>query len=393
MTAYVDVFGAQTVPPAGSTYASVNLTANTTFEWPEVATGTYLVADKLDITQTAAWTLTLPAANQVSTGRDTLIRNLSAFDLTIVDSAAGAIATVAAGAVKVIYLTDNSTAAGVWAEYTLGTGSSAADAASLAGEGLIATGTTLSQEWEIKTSSVDYTVVSADRAGTLSFSDSGALTCSLPASASLGNGFFVGVTNQGSGSVTIDPSGAETVDGVSTKVLAPGESATLVADGVNAWITLGYGRSTQFQFTKLVLDISAGTPFTLTSTQAGNKLIQTIGTITGNVTVNFPAVVAIYYVECSHSGAFFTTFKTAAGSGISLDAGDRAILYCDGVDVVLAQTSSAPVANLSGGGAGEVVYQSAVGATSFIPPGTAGQMLFSNGPNPPSWGALSGGTF
>jgi hypothetical protein len=201
------------------------------------------------------------------------------------------------------------------------------------------------------------------------------------------------VTNQGSGSVTVDPSGSETVDGASTKTLAPGESVTLVADGVNTWITLGYGRSTQFQFTKLVLDISSGSPFTLTSVQAGNKLIQTIGTITANVTINFPAVTAIYYVECSHSGAFSTTFKTAAGTGISMDAGDRSILYCDGVDVVMAQTSSAPVANLSGGGAGEVVYQSAVGATSFVPPGTVGQVFINNGTSAPFWGNLSGGTF
>ena len=393
MTTYTDVFGSQTVPPSGRGYVAVAMTANTTFYWPEQAEGDDLMADIMDITPTAAWTMTLPAANLVSTGRDVLIRNPSAFTLTIVDAAAGAVATVAAGAVKYLDVTDNSTAAGVWSEFTFGTGSSAADAASLAGHGLEAQGSVLSQEWEIKAVTTDYTVVDGDRATTLAFANSGALTCTLLTAAAAGNGFFVSVTNQGSGAVTIDGAGTETIDGETTKARVPGESPTPVSDGISAWVTLGYGRSTAFQFTKLVLDISTGTPFTLTTAQAANKLLQTIGTITGNVVVNLPAVVAIYYVECSHAGAFSTTFKTAAGLGISLDAGDRAILYCDGVDVVLAQTSSAPVSNLSGGAAGEVLYQSAVGATSFVAAGSAGQVLISAGTSSPVWGSLTGGTF
>jgi hypothetical protein len=386
---YTSVFGSETIPPSRNGYAAVALTADTTYFWPELASGSNLMADIMEVTPDAAWTMTFPAANGVSTGRDVLIRNLGAFTITLHDIAGGTIGTVAAGVAKYIYITDNSTAAGAWTIFTFGTGTSAADAATLAGYGLVATGSTLSQQYPVVSSAVSSSVTATNRAETLVYTNSGVVTCTLPSAATVGNGFFVNISNQGTGTVTIDGDGAETIDGEVTKDLAPGESCTVVCNAV-LWASIGYGRSTQFQFTKLVLDISAGTPFTLTSVQAANKLIQTIGVITGAVVVNVPAVVAVYYIECSHTGAFNTTFKTAAGSGVILAAGDRSILYCDGVDVVQAQTATAPAANLSGGSAGTVVYQSAVGVTSFATVGSSGDIFVSAGTAMPTWSAGSG---
>lgn len=387
MTTYTDVFGGDTIPPSQSGYVAIALTADTTFFWPEVASGADLMADIMEVTPDAAWSMTFPAANVVSTGRDVLVRNLGSDTITLKDSAGGTIGTVAAGVSKYLYITDNSTAAGSWTVFTFGTGTSAADAATLAGYGLVATGSTLSQQHSVVSSAVTRAVLASDRATVIMFTNSGTVDCDLPTVASVGNGFFVSVSNQGTGTVTIDGSGSETIDGETTKDLAPGESCTVVTNGV-LWASIGYGRSTQFQFTKLVLDISTGSPFTLTSVQAQNKLIQTIGTITADVTINVPAVVAVYYIQCSHTGAFNTTFKTAAGAGVALDAGDRSILYCDGVDVVSAQTASAPAANLSGGAAGAVVYQSAVGVTSFASVGTSGQVFVSGGTGAPGWSDL-----
>lgn len=387
MTSYTDTFGNDAIPPAGATYASISLTADTTFFWPDLAQGANLLADKMDITATNTWAMTLPAANTVSTGRDLLIRNVGANTITVHDAAGGTLATIAAGVVKLLYITDNSTAAGAWAVFTFGTGTSAADSSALAGYGLVATGSTLSQTDNVVSTATSYAVTSTNRAGAVEFTNSGVVTCSLPSAASLGNGFFVEISNQGTGTVTIDPNSTETIDGATTKDLAPGESLRAVCTG-SGWFSVGYGRSTQFQFTKLVLDISAGSPFTLTSTQAQNKLIQTIGTITGAVTINVPAVVAVYYIECSHTGAFTTTFKTAAGSGVALSAGDRSILYCDGVNVVSAQTASVPAANLSGGVAGSLVYQTGVGTTGFTAAGVAGQVVLSGGAGAPTFSDL-----
>lgn len=388
MTTYTDVFGSDTVPPAGNAYTAISLTADTTFYWPETASGTNLVADIMDVTPSAAWTMTLPPASEVSEGRNLLIRNVGAFTITVNDSAAGTITTVAAGAVKYIYLQDNSTAAGTWGVFTFGTGTSAADASALAGYGLKVIGATLAQDYPTTASAASDSVVLANRASTRIYSSSGAVTCSLLAASSAGSGFFINISNQGTGVVTIDPNSTETVDGASTKDINPGESATLVCDGVK-WVTIGYGRSTVFQFTKLVLDITAGGTLTLTSTQAQNKLIQFIGVAPGAVTVTVPAVVAVYYIQCSYTGGFGLTLKTVTGAGIALTGSDRTIAYCDGTDVVAAQTSSTPTANIVGGVAGAVPYQTAPSLTGFSAAGTTNQIMVSGGTGAPTWTNVS----
>lgn len=388
MTSYVDVFGGDTVPPSDNRYVAVALTANTTFYWSELASGPDLMADIMEVTPDAAWDMTFPDATVVSTGRDVLVRNLGSDTITLKDSVGGTIGTVAAGVAKYIYLTSNTTAAGTWTIFTFGTGTSAADAATLAGYGLVATGSTLSENFAVVNSSITVTLDVTDRAKTRIFSSSGAVTCNLPSATTAGDGFFTIISNQGSGSVTIDPSSTEVIDGASAKSLAPLESAIVVSDGTN-WVTIGYGRSTQFQFTKLVFPISAGTPFTLTSTQAANKLIEFTGVLTASAIVNVPAIVAIYYVECSYTGAYSVTVKTAAGTGIDLSAGDRSILYCDGVNVTSAQTASVAVSNISGGVAGSVVYQTAPGLTGFSAAGAAGQILVSGGTGAPVFGGAA----
>jgi hypothetical protein len=382
----------------------VALSADTTFYWPELASGSSLMADIMEVTPTAAWSMTFPAANAVSTGRDVLVRNLGAFTVTLKDQGGGTIGTVAAGVAKYLYITDNSSANGVWTVFTFGTGTSAADAAALAGYGMTAIGSQLAQTAVTTISSIAKTLVDADRAKTFAFTNSGTVACTFPGFASVANGWFVNISNQGTGTVTLTMAGGETIDGASTKALAPGESCTVVSAGTTNWASIGYGRSTAFQFTKLVLDVSGGAAtFTLTSTQAGNKLMNFIGTITGNVIVTIPAVVGIYYVQNNFTGAFTVEFKTVAGTGIAMTNTDNVILYCDGVNVVNAQTSSLPTANLSGGAAGQLVYQVGGSSTGFSAAGTAGQVAISGGTGAPTFSsnltvvggnvAVSGGTF
>lgn len=63
------------------------------------------------------------------------------------------------------------------------------------------------------------------------------LTLSLLAVASAGEGFIFGVTNTGSGTVTIDPDGAETIDGLSTIAVEAGQSLMIVCTGT-AWLSI-----------------------------------------------------------------------------------------------------------------------------------------------------------
>lgn len=84
--------------------------------------------------------------------------------------------------------------------------------------------------------STAYTVVAGDRGDLLNCT--GTWTLSLTAAATLADGFSVALVNSGVGTITIDPNASETVDGVTTKALTPGQSCILVCNGVG-WYTLG----------------------------------------------------------------------------------------------------------------------------------------------------------
>lgn len=84
--------------------------------------------------------------------------------------------------------------------------------------------------------SSSYTVVTADEGKLLSCSNT--ITITLPAAATAGDGFMVAVTNAGSGTVTVDADGAETINGVTTIALNPGGGGVFVSNG-SAWGGLG----------------------------------------------------------------------------------------------------------------------------------------------------------
>ncbi len=79
-------------------------------------------------------------------------------------------------------------------------------------------------------------VGAADRGDVLWCTNS--FTLSLGAAATLGDGFIFGVVNTGTGTITLDPNGAETIDGLTTKNIGPGQSAFVVTDGTS-WRTVG----------------------------------------------------------------------------------------------------------------------------------------------------------
>lgn len=80
-----------------------------------------------------------------------------------------------------------------------------------------------------------YTVIASD-AGKAINCTANTFTVSLTAAATLGSGFACFVWNTGTGIITIDPNGAETIDGVATLTLQQGEGTQIVCDGTN-WIT------------------------------------------------------------------------------------------------------------------------------------------------------------
>jgi len=72
---------------------------------------------------------------------------------------------------------------------------------------------------------------------------------------------------------------------------------------------------------------------TLTQAQAACRYLITTGILTGNRAVIVPNDWA-GTVFCNNTGAFTTTFKTAAGAGVVVAQTKRAQLIADGTDVV-----------------------------------------------------------
>lgn len=140
-------------------------------------------------------------------------------------TAAGTGVTIPNGSRALLYCDGTNVTAAVGLPPLSSTGSNASALGSL---GSLAAGT------QAKTD--NYTVVEADRGDVIFCTNT--FTLSLTAAATLGDGFSFGVVNTGTGSITIDPSGAETIDGVATKTIAPNQSAFVVTNGT-AWRTFG----------------------------------------------------------------------------------------------------------------------------------------------------------
>lgn len=340
MNGFTDVFGSQTLPTAEPSYRSLTLISDQRLAWAFQSDGSLPeLASVMKVVASSGNSLILPDARDQSVGYGFLVRNSGSHALRLKDFSLGTVGTLAPGVSYFVYLVDNSTASGTYDFLTFGAGTSMADSASLIGAGIKAMGASLNQSHPTQTYSTTQTITSAHRAQLVVF-NGGSVTVNLTSSSILGDDFFFLLKNQGTGTLTIDPAGSETVDGQLTFTVQPGESLMLCCSA-SSWYTIGYGRSLVYQFTQLVKDVSAGGSFTLTSAEAGNKLITFSGNPSGGVTVNIPAVVAVYYLSNTLSTSQSVTFKTAAGSGVGVPQGARIIAMCDGVNVVSAQSVQA----------------------------------------------------
>jgi hypothetical protein len=301
----------------------------------------------MQVTATAgSLNLYMPPADQTSVGNDALIRNIGANTFTVKDYAGtNTIVSVAAGESKYIYITANPTAQGSWGVIAFGTGTSSADAATLAGYGLVASGATLNQSHPSAAITSGTTFAATDRAQTRVWS-SGSGTATLPAAASLGNNWFTLFKNNGTGSFTISCTGAELIDGNSTKTFNPTESAFIVCTGT-AYVTVGYGVSSQFTFTALTKSVTGGA-VTLTNNEAANNIQEYVGSLSSNSTVTFPAVVNLYVISNQTTdNGFSLTVTTGLGFAATIPPGQQATLICDGTNFLNANTTQAGATTVS----------------------------------------------
>ena len=348
MTVFTDIFTGAPLQPSDVGYTSYTLTADKTLSWPSTSTTSDTVARIMTIVCNGAYSLTFPAANEASTGQDTLITNTGSTTLTVKDSTGATITTVAAGAAKYIYLTDNTTTAGIWAAVAFGVGTSNVDAAVLAGYGLLAVSTTLNQACPVTSISTPTTAGAADRARLLV--DIAGITITLPSAATIGNNFFTFIRNGSSGTTTIAPSGGDLIDNGASVALNPAESLMVICSGT-AWYTVGWGRSVTFNYTQLTKSVAGGADVTLSAAEAGYKILKFTGLLTANINVVVPTTTTIWYVDNSTTGGYTLTVKTSAGSGVSTTNGTRYVLYGDGTNVVNAVTVTGSFSSFTTGSA------------------------------------------
>lgn len=339
---YNSPFTGNVIQPTDVSYRSITLSANTQLEWPINGNATDDYAARImEVTASSAGlSLYMPPANQASVGQDAMIRNVGAQTFTVKDYAgANTIVSIPAGEARYIYIKANPTVTGTWGIIAFGIGSSGADAATLAGYGLLAIGQTLNQAQPVTTFSTSQTVTTTDRSSTYVW-NGGAGTMTLDSVSTLGDNWFMFVRNGGTGALTVDCTGGDVINGSGNLILQPSDSCIIVCSGA-VFYTVGLGKSTQFNFTQLTKAVTSGT-VTLTAAEASNVIQKYTGTLTGNVTIVVPPTVQVYYVQNATVGGAsnytITLTTNTGGSDATIASNQQATLICDSVNLVNANT-------------------------------------------------------
>ena len=405
MTVYTNPFSGNTVAVSPTGYSSISISANTTLQWPVNGNTSPVVSNILEVNATTTnLKLFLPPANQVSNGASFMVNNIGSNTFTIVDNSGNTIASVASGVDWYVYLRDNTTVNGTWAVVQFGASTSVANAASLAGLGLTATGSLLNAALPVTAIFSSASLTAANRAQFLVWS-SGVGTLTLPAASTVGNNWFVVIRNSGTGILTITPSGTDTIDGNANLQVQLNTSVVVVSSGTG-YSTYGSGQASTFVYTQLVKNITGGT-VTLTSAEAANVIQEYTGTLTSNCTIVLPSTVQLYSFYNQTSGSFTLTFKTSAVGAltVTLPQNNTVLAICDGTNVYSASTATVGAVSALTLGPGSAAAPSinflSNLSTGVYLPGTAQVGVACNGANVATFTAtgltvpagISGGTF
>ena len=338
---FTNPFTGQTLSPSQVGYESLTISVDTTLQWAINGNDQNdVVANIIEVTATvASLSLIMPPATQVSVGQAVVIRNIGANTVTVKDNGGGTIASIDSGVAKYIYVTDNTTIPGAWGIFTMGAGTSAANASTLAGYGLTAIGATLNQSYTVVNYYGSSSLPTTVRAQ-FNVWGGGVGTLTLPSASTAGTNWFCMIRNNGTGIVTLTPVGTDTIDGNVTQQLQLTESLVIVSNG-SGWNTFGYGRSNTFAYTQLALAVTGGTT-TLTTAQASNTIQTYSGVLTSNQIIVVPSTVQLYTVTNNTTGSFSLTIKTSAvgGATVVVAQSTSLVLVCDGTNVYNAASGS-----------------------------------------------------
>jgi len=343
MPTYTSPFTGNVIQPTDVSYAGVSLTGTLQLYWPQyVNAGQQVAARIMDIQATAGSILVLPDATQASVGQDILIRNTGANSFTVQRFGGAGSFSVASGASQYTYITSNTTQAGVWAVLAFGTGTSTADAATLAGNSTAA----LLGKLEASFVTNEYTsvpTIAESSRGECFVWTGGAGTWTLPAASSLSQGWFILVRNNGTGALTIATSAVgSTIDNLSTITLPLGDSCFICVNRDPAkqdFFTVGRGRPNSLTFSSATYDVDtvAGATLSLiTNTPIIQRFTALSGSRTTSLLVQLPAVTQVYYILNDTNQSGYNINLQVVGSSqspYSLPTNTQAIVLSDGTNI------------------------------------------------------------
>lgn len=348
MPIYTSPFTGTVVQPTDVSYYELNFSANVQLYWPAVVNPQQVPAARIiDATpSTSGLVISLPEGNQGTTGSDILIRNFGANTFTVEDFTGTGSVSIAAGVSKYFYLSDNTTSAGVWQNVTFGAGTSSADAASLAGAGLVALAGKLNTTQNVVAVSSTPSITDASRASTFVWTG-GNGTFTLPTAASLSSGWYIAFRNNGTGAITIAPQGTSTIDSLADITVNPGESGfILFQQSSGNFFTVGLAVPSNVTFTSATYDVDSiiGNTFSLVSYA---PIIQTYVALAGtravDLDVTLPATTQLYVlVNNTGQAGYNVTFQISGSlqTPITLSNGGVILALSDGNQLyVISQTT------------------------------------------------------
>jgi len=338
---YVSPFTGTVVTPTDVSYLALPFSSNQELFWPSTVNGSQVVAARIIdcVASVGGLSIALPAADQGTLGSDILFRNLGAFDFLVTDNTGGASFTIPVGISKYVYLTDNTSAAGVWQNVTFAAGTSYADAASLAGAGLTTVDGKLATTQNIANITATPTVNDSSRATTFVWG-SGAGTFNLPNFSALSTGWFVGLRNNGTGQLIVSPVSPSQINGNVSLTFNPGDSGFIFYDASTYnFYTVGLTAPSNVTFTAATYDVDAVIGDTLSLTSYA-PIIQTYiaqsGTRTTTLAVTLPAITQIYVLaNNTNETGYDITFQNDGSSQppLAVPTGSIATVLSDGLNL------------------------------------------------------------
>jgi len=395
MTSYNSPFTGNVIQPTDVSLTTIDLTTeNLQTQWPiNGDPDLTMIARITEVTSgSALFNLRLPPANQASVGEDILMRNVGAEAFTVQDfDGINDIVTINPGQARYIYISENDDEQGLWHTFTFGAGTSAVDAAALAGNGLVALDSKLNQSLPIVLINSNYVIQPTDRANLIIWVG-GAGVFTLLTGGLYGPDWFVNIRNNGTGLLTITTTSG-TINGAVSISLQPTDSCFIGCDGTNFY-TVGLGKNTQFNFSQLVKQVSGGT-YTLTPSEASNTMMKFVssGNLTSNVVIVLPPTIQVYFVQnatTSPDGFTIRLTTNTGGADAIIPAGEQATVINDSINIVNANSISAGPVNFAlpdGSAAAPAMYFATEPTTGVYRPGPGRYGFTILGTQVGEWGA------